>query len=174
MKFYCVTHIFDIHIFDNETTAFLKFFEICGEMYFVSLFFLNERNITTSLLMIQLKCTVVHYANLNSSPMNEPFLNYGPLNTLLRFFSASHLCLFQRSFCRKLQKNLLFFSINIHKFISRCSILQNIKMSSLVILKWRHFEYKIKFEKGPKQAFLTYSFKDCAKKVFEDLEINSY
>ena len=86
MKFYCVTHIFDTHIFDNEKTAFLKFFEICREMYFVSLFFLNERNITTSLLMIQLKCTVVHYANLNSGSINKPFLNYGLLNKLSRSF----------------------------------------------------------------------------------------
>ena len=34
-------------------------------------FFLNERNITTSLLMIYLKCTFAHYANLNSRPINK-------------------------------------------------------------------------------------------------------
>ena len=43
MKFYYVTNIFD-----NETVALLKFFKICTEMHFVSLFFLNERNITAS------------------------------------------------------------------------------------------------------------------------------
>ena len=56
MKFYYVTNIFDLHIFDNETTALLKFFQISTEMHFVSLFFLNERNITTSLLMMHSKC----------------------------------------------------------------------------------------------------------------------
>ena len=66
MTFYYVTNIFDLHTFNNETTALLKFFEISTEMHFVSLFFLNERNIATSLFMIHLKCTVVHYANLNS------------------------------------------------------------------------------------------------------------
>ena len=76
----------DLHIFDKETAALLNFFEICTEMHFVSLFFLNERNITTSLLMIHLKCTVVHYSNLNSNSINMPFLNYGPLNMLLFFF----------------------------------------------------------------------------------------
>ena len=55
MKFYCVTNIFDLHTFDNETTVLLKFFEISTEMHFVSLFFLNKRNITTSLLMINFK-----------------------------------------------------------------------------------------------------------------------
>ena len=66
MKFCYVTNIFDLYIFDNAT-AFLNFFEIFIEMRFVSLFFLNERNITTSRLMIHVKCTIVHYANLNSS-----------------------------------------------------------------------------------------------------------
>ena len=54
-------------------------------MHFVSLFFINEKNIATFLLMIHLKCTV-HYASLNSSSVNKPFLNYGLLNVLFRFF----------------------------------------------------------------------------------------
>ena len=77
MKFYYVTNIFNVRTFDNETTALLKFLQISKEVHFVSLFFLNERNMTTSLLTIciltigHLKCTVVHYANLNSSSINE-------------------------------------------------------------------------------------------------------
>ena len=51
MKFYYLTNIFDLHTFDNET----KFFEISTEMHFVSFFFLNNRNIATSLLMIHFK-----------------------------------------------------------------------------------------------------------------------
>ena len=51
-------NIFDLHIFDNKTAALFIFLEICRDMQFVSLFFLNERNISTSLLMIHLKCTV--------------------------------------------------------------------------------------------------------------------
>ena len=35
-----VTSIFDLHIFDNEMTALLKYFEICPKIHFVSLFFL--------------------------------------------------------------------------------------------------------------------------------------
>ena len=66
-------------------------FEIFTETHFVSLFFLNERNITTSLLMIHLKCTVVHYSNVNSTSINKPFFNYGLLNMLLLFFSISYL-----------------------------------------------------------------------------------
>ena len=74
MKFYYVTNIFDLHTFDNEKTTLLKIFEISIEMHFVFLFFLNERNIATSLLMIHLKYPVVHYANLNSSSINKPYL----------------------------------------------------------------------------------------------------
>ena len=55
MKFYYVKNIFDLHTFDNATTALLIFFAISTEMPFVSLLFLNKRNITTSLLMIHLK-----------------------------------------------------------------------------------------------------------------------
>ena len=65
MKFCYVTNVFDLHTFDNERTALLTFFEIFTEMHFVSLFFLNERNIKTLFLMIHLKCIFLHYANRN-------------------------------------------------------------------------------------------------------------
>ena len=93
-NFYSISQIFfDLHLVDNETAALLNFFEICTDMHFLSLFFLSEknittsllRNITTSLLMVHLKCTGVHYANLNSSSINRLFLNYTPLNILFRF-----------------------------------------------------------------------------------------
>ena len=95
-KFYYVTNIFDLHIFDKETVALLNFLEICIKKHFVSSFFLNEKSITTSLLMIHLKYTVVHYSNLNSSSISKPFLNYGPLNMLFffLFFTISYLHLF--------------------------------------------------------------------------------
>ena len=80
------------------------FFSICTDMHFVSLFFLNERNITTSLLMIHLKCTVVHYANLNSSSKNKPFLNYGLLNMLFRFFRFLIYVYFNEAFVKIFMK----------------------------------------------------------------------
>ena len=76
MKFYCVTNIFELHSFHNEMMALLKLFVISTDMYFVSLFFLKERNITTSLVMIHLKCAVVHCANPNSNSgsINKPYI----------------------------------------------------------------------------------------------------
>ena len=62
------------------------------EMHFDSLFFLNEKNITASLLMIHLKCTLVHYANLNSSSLDKPYLRGVEYSIL--FFSIFYLCLF--------------------------------------------------------------------------------
>ena len=81
MKFYIVTNIFDLHTFDNET-----------KMDFVSLFFLKERNITSSLLMMHLKCTVVHYDNLNSSSINKLYLRAAEY--AISFFSICYLSLF--------------------------------------------------------------------------------
>ena len=52
------------------------------------------KNITTSLLMIHLKCTVVHYANLNSTSINKPLLNYKPLNIFLISFFLSFFSFF--------------------------------------------------------------------------------
>ena len=60
--FYYVTNTLDLHIFENETATLLNFFEISTDMHFVSLFFLNERNIAISLLMIHFRCTFLHYA----------------------------------------------------------------------------------------------------------------
>ena len=74
MKFYYVTNIFDLHTFENEMTVLLKFFEISTEIDFVSMYFLNEKKITTSLLMMHLKRTVAHYAYLNPSFINKPYL----------------------------------------------------------------------------------------------------
>ena len=116
-------------------------------MHFVSLFFLNERNITTSLLMIHLKRTVVHYSNLNSSSVNKPFLNYAPLNMLFLFFDFLFTFILTRILSKKYEVTVIFL-LQISEFISRCSILQNIRTPNLVILKWRYFEHKAKFEKN--------------------------
>ena len=69
----------------------LKFFEISMEMHFVSLFPLNEGDITTSFLMIHLKCTVVHYNNLNPSSINNPLLRDVEYVTLFFFISLTRL-----------------------------------------------------------------------------------
>ena len=55
-------HIFLICKFLTMTRRpFYKVLKFARTMHFFSLFFLNKRNITTSLLMLHLKCTVVHY-----------------------------------------------------------------------------------------------------------------
>ena len=114
-------------------------------MNFVPLFLLNEINILKSLLMIQLKCTVVHYANLNSSSINKPVLKYESLNMLFRFFRFLIYIYFNEAFFKNFMKSTLIFEYKFPQFISRCSISQNTMISSLAILKWQHFEYKAKF-----------------------------
>ena len=44
----------------------------------------------------------------------------------------------------KFHKEAILFELKFQKSISRCSILQKIRMSNFVILKWRPFEYKVK------------------------------
>ena len=114
MKFYYIPNIFDLHIFDNETANLLKNFKICLEMYFVSLFSLNERNFTISFLMIHSKCSVVHYVDLNPSCINKPFLNYGPLNMLFRFFRLLIHLYFKDAFVKNFMKKLSIFNTNFH------------------------------------------------------------
>ena len=92
IKVYYVQNVFDLHTFDNETTHLLKSFEISTEMHFISLFSLHEGNITISLLMIHLKCAVVHCANLNSSPLDKHYLRAVEYD--ISFFSIFYLCLF--------------------------------------------------------------------------------
>ena len=112
-KFCYVTNIFGLHIFDKETVTLLNFFEICTEMLFVSLFVLIKRNITTPLLRIHLKYSVVSYSIQNSSSISRLFLNYRSLNMLVLFFlSISCLRLFERDFCQKNYEIIIFFCAN--------------------------------------------------------------
>ena len=99
------SQVFLIYTFlTKKRRHFFNFFEICTEMRFVSLFFLNERNIATILLMIHLKCTVLHYADLNSSYVNKPFLNYETLNMLFRFFQFLVYVYFSKAFVKEIMK----------------------------------------------------------------------
>ena len=81
-------------------------------MHFVSLFFLNERNITISLFMIHLKFTVAHFANLKSSFINKPYLRAVEcaISFLFRFLIC---CYFNEAFAKNLMKKLSFFKTNL-------------------------------------------------------------
>ena len=150
MKLYYVTNIFDLQFFDNEPTTPLIFFENCTKIHLVSLFFRHERDITTSLLMILLKCTVVHYANLNSSSITKSFLNYRPSNMslFLFFLFISYLYFFNKTFVKNVIKKLSFLNTNpqysfqvvVCYMILEC---QTFRYKT----KWL-FEYKAKFEKN--------------------------
>ena len=135
-----VTNIFDLNIFDNETTALLKLFEICAEMHlFLYFFYIKEIfQPQTSLLMIHLKCTAVHYVNLNSSSINKPYLRTVEF-AILFLFDFLYMFILTRLLSKTLSKNYHFL-YKFPKFISRYSILQNITMSHLVILKWQNLK----------------------------------
>ena len=104
----------------------------------------NEGNIKVSILLILLKCTVVGYSNINKTFTGRLFSNYGLLNMLFHFFSISHLYCFSRDLYQKVYEETTLFQLKFQNPISRCSILQKIKMCNFVILKWRPFEYKVK------------------------------
>ena len=69
--------------------------------------------------------------------------NYGPLNMLFHFFRYL-IYSFSQGFCQKVSEETILFQLKFQKSISRWSILQKIRMSNFVILKWRLFEYKVK------------------------------
>ena len=107
MKFYCLTNTFHLNIFDKERVG------ISTEMHFVSLYFLNERNLTTSLLMMHLKNTVVHYDNLNLGSINKLILNYGLLNIRFRFLRFLSYIYFNEAFWKKNFEMTIIFITNI-------------------------------------------------------------
>ena len=51
---------------------------------------------------------------------------------------------FHVDFCQKVYQKNIFFQIKFQKPISSCTILEKIKMSNIMILKWWSFEYKLK------------------------------
>ena len=102
----------------------------------------NEGNIKASILLILLKCIVAGYPNRNESLTGRLFSNYGSLNILLHFFRYLIYSVFHETFVKNFMKKLSFFQFKFQKPISRCSILQEIKMSNFVILKWQPFEGK--------------------------------
>ena len=61
-------------------------------------------------MMIHLKCTVVHYANLDSSFINKPSL--WAVEYAISFFAISYLCLFNEAFVKNFMKKLSFFHTN--------------------------------------------------------------
>ena len=128
MKFYYITNIFDLHIFDNETRALLIFFWNLHRNAFCFFIFLTDRNITNSLLTIHLKCTVVPYANLNSSFLKKPFLNCRPLNMLFRFFRFLIYVHFNEAFVKNFMKKLSFFNKNFQNSFQDIVYYRNIKM----------------------------------------------
>ena len=135
MKFCYLTNISDLHIFDTEMVALLQFFEICTDMHFVFIFS-KSKNITNSLLMLHLKCTVAHYDSLNSSLTNKPFLNHGSLNMLFCFFGFLIYIYFNNKFAKNFIKKLSFFNTNFQNSFQDVVYLQTIRMSTLFTLKW--------------------------------------
>ena len=106
-------NIFNLQFFDKETTILFKFLKIFMEMHYISLFFLNEGNIATSLLMLYLKYTVVHYANINLNSINKPFVNLRDVEYAISFFLFLIYIYFNETFI---------------KHIRKFNILQNIRM----------------------------------------------
>ena len=115
------------------------FFEICTEDPFASQILSNEGNIKTSVLLILLKPIAVGYSNGNESFTGRLFSNKVVFTGRLfstgrrfRFFRYLIYSVFHETFVKKFMKNLSFFSSNFKKSISRCSILQKIRMSNFV------------------------------------------
>ena len=82
-----------------------------------------------------------------SSSINDSFSNYGQLNMLFPFSDLLIVFILMRLLSKICKKTIIFW-YKFPKFISRCNILQNIRMSNIVILKWWLFEYKTKVEKN--------------------------
>ena len=96
----------------------------------------NEGNIKASILLILLKCIVVGYSNINKTFTGRLFSNYWSLNMLFHFFPISHLYCFSRDLYQKVYEETTLFQLKFQNPISRCRILQKIKMCNFVILSY--------------------------------------
>ena len=74
---------------------------------FVSLFFLNGRNILSTLLMIHLKCTVVYYSNLIWNSINKWAVEYA-----ISIFRFLIYVFFKRGFCQNLYEKSIIINKN--------------------------------------------------------------
>ena len=83
---------------------------------------------------------------------------------LLRFFRCFIYWSFNKAFLKSFIRKWTFFWYKFPKFISRCSALQNNKMSSLVIKKWP-FQYNAKFV-TKSMVFLSNFVYDFWRKMF--------
>ena len=83
------------------------------------------------------------YSNRNEKFDGQALFKLRAVEYAIPFFSISNLWYFSRDFCQKVYETILF-QLKFQKSISRYSILQKIRMSNFVILKWWPFEYKVK------------------------------
>ena len=107
---YTMSQIFLTYIFlTMKQRPFYIFWYFHGNA-FCFFIFLNERNITTSHLMIHLKCTGVHHANLNSSSKNKPHLR--ATEHAISFIQFLIYVYINKAFVKNFMKKLLFFNTN--------------------------------------------------------------
>ena len=148
-------------------------------MHFVSLFFLNERNVTTSLLMIHLKCTVVH-SNLNPSSVNNPFLNYGPLNMqfLFFFFRFFIYVYYNENFAKEIMNQLSFFNANFWNSFQ--NVVYYKILGRVTLWYWKGGTLNVRQNLKKMASFLWSKivifdmfFKRLCKESFEGLEFNN-
>ena len=75
---------------------------------------------------------------LIQAPKTSPI--YGPFNILFRFFPFPIYVSFNKAFAKNFTKKLSFFNTNFEHLFQDVILLQNIRMSNLVILNWQPFE----------------------------------
>ena len=91
IKYYYVRNTFDLQNFNNWNFH---------EKAFVSLFYPKWKKHYNLTFNVHLKCTVLHYANVNSSSIDKPYLQAVEYTILFfclfvcLFFTISYLCLF--------------------------------------------------------------------------------
>ena len=97
------SQIFLIYTFlTKKRRHFFNFFEICTEMRFVSLFFLNERNIATILLMIQMYCSSLCWSKFKLH--KQVVLKLRAVEYAISFFRFLVYVYFNKAFVKEIMK----------------------------------------------------------------------
>ena len=135
--------------------------------------FLCFLNITTSHLMIHLKCAIVHYTNLNSSSKKKSHLR--ATEHAISFIQFLIYVYFNEAFAKNFMKKLSFFNTNFQNWFQdvlyyRILVCQTLWYENGDPLSTKQNLKKDLFSLGPSRYFDIF-FKRQYKQSFEDLQI---
>ena len=104
----CHKYFWSTHFWQWNAGPFKTFWNLHENAF--CFFIFSKWNITTSLLMIHLKCTVVHYANLKFKHRKQAIFKLRAIEYAISFFQFLIYVYFNEAFLKNFMEKLSFFN----------------------------------------------------------------